>query len=131
MEKVTSRLRAVCSRYPVIIVVGVVSLFGGMLLASAVGTAGRVQATPAVTVSAGGVPQSFADLAEALGPTVVNIKVTKVQKTDGPDLGDFPEGPFGDMFKHFFGDTPRFPHKFKTQGAGSGVVIKNDGTVIT
>jgi serine protease Do len=71
------------------------------------------------------------DLAKALGPAVVNIKVTKIQKTDFPDMSELPEGPFGDMFKRFFGDTPRMPQKFKSQGAGSGVIINADGTILT
>jgi serine protease Do len=131
MKKIGDWPKAAYSKYPVMAIVAAVFLFGGMLLASSLGTTGRVQATPAVTAMPNGAPQSFADLAETLGPAVVNIKVTKIQRTEAPDLGEFPEGPFGDMFKHFFGDTPRFPQRFRTQGAGSGVIINSDGTVLT
>ena len=41
------------------------------------------------------------------------------------------EGPFGEMFKRFFGDMPRQPHQFKSHGAGSGVIIDADGTILT
>jgi serine protease Do len=130
MKKMKEWAKTAFSKYPAIGIVAVTFLLGGVLLASSLGTA-RVQATPAITAMANGAPQSFADLAEALGPSVVNIKVTKIQKTEGPDLGQIPEGPFGDMFKHFFGDTPQSPQKFRTQGAGSGVIINSDGTILT
>ena len=81
--------------------------------------------------SAKGSLPSFVELAEALGPSVVNIKVTKIKKTEMPDVSNMPEGPFGDMFKRFFGDMPRTPQKFKSEGAGSGVIIDADGTVLT
>ena len=52
-----------------------------------------------------GVPNGFADLAEKLLPSVVNISTTQVQKTadkDGPQLPRFPEGsPFQDFLKSF------------------------------
>jgi serine protease Do len=131
MEKIRNYLRTTCSKYPAMAVVAVVFLLGGMLLASSIGTTTPVQATPGGVITGNGAPPSFADLAEALGPAVVNIKVTKIQKTGGPDLGQLPEGPFGDMFKRFFGDTPQSPQKFRTQGAGSGVIINSDGTVLT
>lgn len=131
MEKFTGRLKAAYSRYPAMAAVAVIFLFGGMLLASSVGTTGRVQATPAATATATGAPLSFADLAEALGPTVVNIKVTKIQKTEAGDAGELQEGPFGDLFKRFFGDNPQLPRKFKSQGQGSGVIVNNDGTILT
>lgn len=131
MKKMRDWAKAVYSKYPAMAVVAVVFLFGSVLLASSLGTTGRVQATPAVAGTPNGAPQSFADLAQALGPAVVNIKVTKIQKTEAFDLGEFPDGPSGDMFKRFFGDTPRFPQKFRSQGAGSGVIINRDGTVLT
>jgi serine protease Do len=82
----------------------------------------------AVRSDASAVPGSFADLARKLGPTVVNIKVTKVQKMAGP-MG--PEGPFGEFFKRFFQGTPPFPDAYRMQGAGSGVVISPDGYILT
>ena len=79
----------------------------------------------------GSAPPSFADLAEAVGPSVVNVKITKIEKTGFPDQLPLDEGPFGEMFKRFFGDTPRQPHQFKSHGAGSGVIIDADGTILT
>jgi serine protease Do len=129
MEKLKSCLKAARGKYAGLALVAVVFLFGGMLIASSLGTTGNVQARSPVTVAPpAGAPISFADLAETLGPAVVNIKVTKVQKTEAPD---FDESPFGEMFKRFFGDIPQMPRKFKTQGAGSGVIINADGTILT
>jgi serine protease Do len=78
-----------------------------------------------------GIPGSFADLAKRLGPTVVNIKVTKVEKASGFAWPQGPEGPFGELFKRFFGDIPPSPERFQTQGAGSGVIISADGFILT
>ena len=115
--------------YPVIAIVAVVFLFAGILIASSAEMTSRKQATPQIFTPAGATP-SFVDLAEALEPTVVNIKVTKIEKVEVPAMLD-PEGPFGDMFKHFFGEMPKMPDKFKSQGPGSGVIVKADGTVLT
>jgi S1-C subfamily serine protease len=65
---------------------------------------------PAVAAPAGA-PASFADLVERVGPSVVNIKVTKVEKVGVPGSSE-PEGidpnsPFGDFFEKFFGDRCR------------------------
>jgi serine protease Do len=131
MDSLRSRLRTKRISYPALAVVAAAFLFTGMLIASSLNTGSRVQAGTVQTTAGGGAPQSFADLAEALGPTVVNIRVTKIEKTAGAEMPDLPDGPFGDMFKHFFGDTPQMPRKYKMQGQGSGVVINQDGTILT
>ena len=48
-------------------------------------------------------PNSFADLAEKLMPSVVNIKTTQtIKTTSNPFNFQFPPGsPFEDMFKEF------------------------------
>ena len=74
------------------------------------------------------IPNSFADLAEKLMPSVVNISTTTtvVQNTN-PFPFEFPPGsPFGDMFKEFGS-----PQKRKASALGSGFVIDSNGTVIT
>lgn len=76
-------------------------------------------------------PGSFAELADRLGPTVVNIKVTKVEKVGAFQWPGVPEGPFGDLFERFFKELPRPPENFRAQGAGSGVIISPDGYVVT
>jgi serine protease Do len=77
-------------------------------------------------------PASFAGLAEKLSPSVVNIKVVKVEKLafNRPEM-EIPDGPAGDLFKRFFQGMPQSPESRRTQGAGSGVVISKDGYILT
>ena len=73
-------------------------------------------------------PASFADLAEKLMPSVVNISTTQTIKTQSnPFPFQFPPGsPFEDMFKEFDRPTER-----KATSLGSGFIIKKDGMVVT
>ncbi len=76
-------------------------------------------------------PRSFSELAKTLGPTVVNIKVTRVERVGAIPRPEIPEGPFGDFFKEFFKQMPQLPKHFQREGAGSGVIISRDGYVVT
>ena len=73
-------------------------------------------------------PSSFADLAEKLMPSVVNISTTQTVVTQSnPFPFQFPPGsPFEDMFKDF-----GTPQKRKASALGSGFIINAKGTVIT
>ena len=74
-------------------------------------------------------PKSFADLAEKLMPSVVNISTTQTVVTkSNPFPGfEFPPGsPFEDMFKDF-----GTPQKRKAYALGSGFIIDEKGIVIT
>ena len=74
------------------------------------------------------IPDSFADLAERLMPSVVNISTTQTIKTSANPLPfEFPPGsPFGEMFKDYQKPTER-----KASSLGSGFIINKNGTVIT
>ena len=74
------------------------------------------------------VPESFADLADKLMPSVVNISTTQTVRTTTNQFPfQFPPGsPFGEMFKDFERPTER-----KASSLGSGFIIKTNGTVIT
>ena len=74
------------------------------------------------------VPSSFADLAEKLMPSVVNIASTQtIRTTSNPFPFEFPEGsPFEDMFKEF-----NQPRERKATGLGSGFIIDRKGIVVT
>ena len=115
--------------------IGVSFLLVGYLWASALhqtdrpsngAPAGLAKADAAISP----IPASFADLAKNLGPSVVNIRVTKMEKVSGPGL-PMPEGPYGELFKHFFQDQPQQPRSFRTQGAGSGFIINKEGYILT
>ena len=85
--------------------------------------------TFAIQVSAKDAPASFADLAERLMPSVVNISTTTtVTAKSNPFPGfEFPPGsPFEDMFKEF-----GTPQKRKASALGSGFIIDAKGIVIT
>jgi serine protease Do len=74
------------------------------------------------------VPESFADLAEKLMPSVVNISTTQTVKTNSNSYPfQFPPGsPFGEMFKEY-----QQPRERKASSLGSGFIIDKKGTVIT
>ena len=75
------------------------------------------------------VPESFADLAERLMPSVVNISTTTTITTNtNPFPGfQFPPGsPFEEMFKEF-----GTPQTRKSAALGSGFIIDEKGIVIT
>jgi serine protease Do len=74
------------------------------------------------------VPESFADLAERLMPSVVNISTTQTVVTNTNQLPfTFPPGsPFEDMFKEF--GTPK---ERKSSALGSGFIINEKGIVVT
>ena len=74
------------------------------------------------------IPGSFADLAEKLMPSVVNISTTTTVTTQSnPFPFQFPPGsPFEDMFKEF-----GTPQQRQSTALGSGFIIDEGGIVIT
>ena len=74
------------------------------------------------------VPASFADLAEKLMPSVVNISTTTTVVTNtNPFPFQFPPGsPFEDMFKEF-----GTPQERQSAALGSGFIIDDKGIVVT
>ena len=74
-------------------------------------------------------PGSFADLAEKLMPSVVNISTTQTVVTRSNPFPNFqfpPGSPFEDMFKEF--GTPK---ERKSSALGSGFIIDETGIVVT
>jgi len=80
----------------------------------------------------------FTELVDKYGAAVVNISTT--QKIQHPPMSksprmpeQIPEGPFGDLFRHFFGEEgePREFEDFDSKSLGSGFIISNDGYVMT
>ena len=74
------------------------------------------------------IPGSFADLAEKLMPSVVNISTTTIITTQSnPFPFEFPPGsPFEDMFKDFGS-----PQERQSAALGSGFIIDEKGIVVT
>ena len=80
------------------------------------------------TVTSEDVPPSFANLAEKLMPSVVNISTTQTVVTStNPFPFQFPPGsPFEDLFKEF-----GTPQERKASALGSGFIIDTKGIVVT
>ena len=74
-------------------------------------------------------PESFANLAEILSPSVVNISTTTVIENRRNNLPNFPPGsPFEEFFKQF--QDPN-QGKRRAQSLGSGFIIDKKGYIIT
>jgi len=82
-------------------------------------------------------PDSFADLAERLSPTVVNIYTTQTVKVQrSPHDFFFQDDNAPDIFRHFFGQPSPFGQQapqrdMKRTSLGSGVITSADGYIIT
>ncbi|MBI4688219.1 MAG: DegQ family serine endoprotease [Nitrospirae bacterium] len=81
---------------------------------------------PKVPRDLAGESKAFSDIVRAISPAVVNISTTKTVKREAP-ISPFFEDPF---FNHFF-EPFRAPKKFKEQSLGSGVIVSEDGYIIT
>ena len=89
--------------------------------------------TPALQSQARGAPESFADLAEQISPSVVNITTSALvaAPTDGVPMVP-PGSPFEEFFKDFMdqnGQGGQEPQR--SEALGSGFVISADGYIVT
>ncbi len=71
----------------------------------------------------------FVKIAEAVIPAVVNISAKREVTIKRPEFEFF--WPFEDFFRDFFRDLPRLPQKQTLRSLGSGVIISEDGYVVT
>lgn len=105
-----------------------VSLLG---LSLALGPVSLPLIAPLTPAEARGAPESFADLAEKISPSVVNITTSAMVEAPANNMPRLPEGsPFQDFFDQFQnrrGDNePR-----RSEALGSGFVISADGYIVT
>ncbi len=86
-------------------------------------------------VSQAGTLPDFTKLVESNSPAVVNISTTqKLAKSRQRqfNMPDIPEGsPFGDLFRHFFGEGEGMPEQFNAKSLGSGFIVSKEGYVLT
>ena len=78
-------------------------------------------------------PDSFADLAERLLPSVVNISTTQViEGRRGMELPKLPPGsPFEDFFKEFFDRNQPEQRSRRATSLGSGFIVDTKGYIVT
>jgi serine protease Do len=90
-----------------------------------------ILALAAVPAAARPAPDSFADLAAKLLPSVVNISTSQTLKA--PPQGAMPQLPPGspleDLFKNFLGPKPNAPRHVTS--LGSGFIIDPSGYIVT
>jgi len=104
---------------------GVNPVFAGLMALVIVAWAGMAQAKTA--------PESFADLAEKLLPSVVNISTTQTVKgREGQGMPQLPPGsPFEDFFKEFFDRNQPQQRSRRATSLGSGFIVSADGYIVT
>ena len=74
---------------------------------------------------------SFAHVAEQLGPAVVNINTESTVRASRRRFHAPDDSPFGDFFDKFF-DSPGAPQgDFRQQSLGSGVILGPNGYILT
>jgi len=83
-------------------------------------------------VSAKAILPDFVELAKKLKPAVVNISTAKTiapQKKSGRMQSPYGTDPFQEFFERFFENGPQ--HPMKQRSLGSGVIISDEGYVLT
>lgn len=90
------------------------------------------QATaPALSPSAAGRRDSYADIVKVVAPAVVTVRAERQAKIAPTGF----DGDDQDLFQRFFGPQfergPRMPRKFRHRALGSGVVVTSDGHILT
>ena len=92
---------------------------GGRATAAEVPPAALVERLP------DGAAGSYAGIVDRVAPAVVTIRSERVVKTSAQQLPDHP------FFRDFFGDrAPQTPDR-RQGGLGSGVIVRNDGYILT
>lgn len=86
----------------------------------------------AQVITANARPDSFADLAEEISTSVVNITTTTVIESRTGPAPVVPEGsPFEDFFRDFRNRNNEEGRPRRTSALGSGFVISEDGFIVT
>ena len=85
---------------------------------------------PLQEAQAFGAPESFAELADKISPSVVNITTSAMIAAPADGMPMVPAGsPFEDFFDDFGGPGPGGPQR--SEALGSGFVISEDGFIVT
>jgi len=114
--------------------VSLLSLVAGLIIAANLNWTHPLSAKTEIP-AIGGVP-SFADLAQAVSPSVVNISTTKRVRGGGRVFDYFMgprdrRNPMDDFFDRFFGGDIPQQREYKQKSLGSGFFIDGDGYILT
>jgi len=79
---------------------------------------------PDISKRVGDTSKAFSEVVDVVSPAVINISTTKTVKREAPSF-------FDDSFFDFFNPFHKSPRKWKEQSLGSGVVVSDDGYIVT
>jgi serine protease Do len=113
----------------------VIGVFVGLVLSSHIGVISPLPAKSQISSKSIEVltqlSEAQSEVAAVATPSIVNISTTRVIKTREEAPFDFFDDPF---FRRFFGDqfqNPGQPREHKEQSLGSGVIVSEDGYIVT
>jgi serine protease Do len=113
----------------------VIGVFIGLILSSHIGVINPLPAKSRLSAKSIEVLTQLSDaqseLAAITTSSIVNISTTRVIKSREETPFDFFDDPF---FRRFFGDQlphPNVPKEHKEQSLGSGVIVSEDGYIVT
>ena len=120
---------------------------GGLVIAKETRDTSAAESAAPVMPAVQMVPDSFADLANRLAPSVVNVNVTRAVEGASWNVPEwFEHGPFEHFYRRFFDDERRQHRErhhrpghspgrrrghFRQHGNGSGVIIDAEGRILT
>jgi serine protease Do len=115
---------------------GVLALILALLLTTGLSAAGSAYAKDKVISQEsvkllGKLSDALAEVADIARPSVVNISTTTTVTMENHPYGNFFNDPF---FRRFFGDQfdhPGQKRKFKSSALGSGVIVSENGYILT
>ena len=113
----------------------VVGVFVGLVLSSHIGVINPLPAKNQISSKSTDVlsqlSEAQSEVAAVATPSIVNISTTRVIKSREETPFEFFDDPF---FRRFFGDQfphPNVPKERKEQSLGSGVIVSEDGYIVT
>ncbi len=113
----------------------VLGVFVGLILSSHIGIINPLPAKSQISQKSidllSQLSEAQSEVAAVVTPSIVNISTTRVIKAGEETPFEFFDDPF---FRRFFGDQfphPNVPKEHKEQSLGSGVIVSEDGYIIT